>query len=93
MFSGPHGASVPMDDYESILMVASGFGIAALGPYLKQLIHNSHARKVQARRVHVIWQIQDIGQPQATSSLLKKTDGFRYWISGTATSERESPRG
>jgi len=72
MFSGPHGASVPMDEYEIILMVASGFGIAAVGPYLKQLIHNFHIRKVQARREHVIWQIQDIGQPPPASFLLKK---------------------
>ena len=93
MFSGPHGASVPMDEYEIILMVASGFGIAALGPYLKQLIHNSHIRKVQARRIHVIWQIQDISQPPPASFLLKKADSFRYWISGAATSEQESPRG
>lgn len=35
IFSGPHGKSVPVDVYESILMVASGFGIAAHLPYLK----------------------------------------------------------
>ena len=92
MFSGPHGASVPMDDYENILMVASGFGIAALGPYLKQLIHNSHVRKVQARRVHVIWQIQDTGQPWVASLLLNKADDSRYWISGAATTERKLGR-
>lgn len=72
MFSGPHGASVPMDEYEIILMVASGSGIAALGPYLKQLIHNFHIRKVQAHRVDVIWQIQDIDQPPPVSFVLKK---------------------
>ncbi|KAF2267286.1 hypothetical protein CC78DRAFT_551974 [Lojkania enalia] len=41
VFSGPHGRSIPMDDSENILLVASGFGIAAHLPYLKQLIHGS----------------------------------------------------
>jgi NAD(P)H-flavin reductase len=61
LFTGPHGCSVTMDGYESILMVASGFGIAALQPYLKRLIHGYNARDVQARRIHLIWQIRDIG--------------------------------
>jgi NAD(P)H-flavin reductase len=39
MFSGPHGRSISMEGYETVLMVASGFGIAAQLPYLKHLIH------------------------------------------------------
>ncbi|CAG8974984.1 hypothetical protein HYALB_00011168 [Hymenoscyphus albidus] len=45
LFSGPYGKSVPMEDCENILMVASGFGIAAHLPYLKQLIHGYNARR------------------------------------------------
>jgi NAD(P)H-flavin reductase len=62
LFSGPHGKSIPMDDYENILMVASGFGIAAHLPYLKQLIHGYNAREVRARRIHLVWQVRDIGK-------------------------------
>ncbi|KFZ24853.1 hypothetical protein V502_00675 [Pseudogymnoascus sp. VKM F-4520 (FW-2644)] len=39
MLNGPHGPRVAMDEYESILMVASGFGIAAHLPHLKRLIY------------------------------------------------------
>jgi NAD(P)H-flavin reductase len=62
LFSGPHGNSIPMDNCENILMVASGFGIAAHLPYLKQLIHGYNAREVRARRIHLVWQVRDIGK-------------------------------
>ena len=62
LFSGPHGKSVPMDDCENILMVASSFGIAAQLPYLKRLIHGYNTRKLRARRIHLVWQVQNIGK-------------------------------
>ena len=62
IFSGPHGTSVAMDEYESILMVASGFGIATHLPYLKRLIYGYNSRRVQARRIHLVWQIRHKGK-------------------------------
>jgi NAD(P)H-flavin reductase len=62
LFSGPHGNSIPMDDCENILIVASGFGIAAYLLYLKQLIHGYNVREVRARRIHLVWQVRDIGK-------------------------------
>jgi NAD(P)H-flavin reductase len=62
MFSGPHGMDLAIDKYESILMVASGFGITAFLPYLKKLIHDYNAREGRARRIHVVWQITDRGR-------------------------------
>jgi len=41
-------------EYENILMIANGFGIAAHLPYLKQLIHGYNARKVRARHIHLV---------------------------------------
>lgn len=62
MFNGPYGPRVAMDEYESILMVASGFGIAAHLPHLKKLIYGYNARIVRARRIHLVWQIRDKGK-------------------------------
>ena len=62
LFRGPHRKSLPMDDCENIFIVASGLGIAAHLPYLKQLIHGYNAREVRARRVHLAWQVRDIGK-------------------------------
>ena len=62
LFSGPHGISAPVGDFETVLMIASGFGMAALLPYLKQLIHGYQTRKACTRQIRVIWQVQRIGR-------------------------------
>ncbi len=64
LFSGPHGISTPVGDYETVLMIASGFGIAAHLPYLKQLIYGYNACKTRTRRVHLVWQMQTLGKLQ-----------------------------
>lgn len=59
LFSGPHGKSMPVGNYETVLMLASGSGIAAQLPYLKQLMHGHEA---SPRRVHLVWQVERIGE-------------------------------
>jgi predicted ferric reductase len=61
LFSGPHGISAPVCAYESVIMIATGFGIAAQLPYLKELIHGYNNCKARTRRVHLVWQLQSIG--------------------------------
>ena len=61
LFSGPHRISTPVYAYESIIMIATGFGIAAQLPYVKQLIHGYNNCKARTRRVHLVWQLQSIG--------------------------------
>ena len=51
-----------VDEYESVLMIASGFGIAAQLPYLKRLIHGHNAREVRARQILLVWEIRNIGK-------------------------------
>ena len=63
-FSGPHGTSIPVGDYETVLLIASGFGIASQLPYLKQLIYGYNACKTRNRRVHLVWQLETLGKPQ-----------------------------
>jgi NAD(P)H-flavin reductase len=62
-FSGPHGKTASLNDYENVFMIADGFGIVAHLPYLTQLIKGYNARKVCTRRIHLVWQIEDIGKP------------------------------
>jgi NAD(P)H-flavin reductase len=63
LFTGPHGISIPVVEYETVLMVATGFGIAAQLPYLRQLIHGYQTCKARTRRVHLVWQLQSLGEP------------------------------
>lgn len=78
VFSGPHGPRVSMNEHESILMVASGFGIAALFSHLKRLIYGYNARLVRARRIHLVWQIRDKGRflTYCKQNLTKLVDGL-----------------
>lgn len=61
LFSGPHGNSISVGDYEVVLMVASGYGIAAQLPYLKQLLHDYNRRSARARRIHLVWELKTLG--------------------------------
>jgi len=53
-------------------MVASDYGIAVQLAYLKQLIHGYNARELRARRVHLIWQVRDIGESLNSIISVKK---------------------
>ena len=61
MFSGPHGKPLPIHRYENILMLATGFGIAAHLPYLKKLIYDHKSEATSVRRIHLVWQIERRG--------------------------------
>lgn len=61
LFSGPHGITAPVEQYDSVIMMASGFGLVAQIPYLKRLTHGYNAGEVSTRRVHLIWQIRSLG--------------------------------
>jgi NAD(P)H-flavin reductase len=54
LFSGPHGTSVPVRDYETVLIIADNFGIVSHLPYLKQLIYKYNACKIRTRRIYLI---------------------------------------
>ncbi|OBT74032.1 hypothetical protein VF21_07829 [Pseudogymnoascus sp. 05NY08] len=53
MFSGPYGGTLSMGEYESVLMVASGFSIAAFVPHLKKLIYGYNTRAILSISVYV----------------------------------------
>jgi NAD(P)H-flavin reductase len=61
-FTGPHGISASVGNYETVLMFATGFGIATQLPYLKKLIYGYNTCTNQTRRVHLVWQLETIGK-------------------------------
>lgn len=60
LFTGPHGASAPLGDFDRVLMVASGFGIVAHLPYLRHLIRGYNDFSSRTRRIHLVWQLENI---------------------------------
>ena len=61
LFSGPHGQNIPVGDYGSVLMISSGYGIAAQLPYLKELLRGYNNRQIRTRKIHLIWQVNTLG--------------------------------
>ncbi|ODH50724.1 hypothetical protein GX48_03232 [Paracoccidioides brasiliensis] len=60
LVSGPHGTSESTGQYETVLAVASDFGVAPVIPYLKQLIHSYNTSTSRTRRVHFVWQLRTL---------------------------------
>jgi hypothetical protein len=59
---GSHGQREAVDGYKSILIVASGFGIAAQLLYLKRLIQGHNTHEAHTRRIHLAWELWDVGE-------------------------------
>lgn len=62
LFSGPHGISQSVANYETVLAIASGHGIVAVLPYMKKIIHGYNTSTTQARRLHFVWQVETLGK-------------------------------
>lgn len=65
-FTGPHGIPVPVDKYEYIVIIASGYGITAVLSILERLVQGTLAHEVRARRIRLAWNFEDIGRSTAT---------------------------
>ena len=61
VISGPHGMGIPVGDHGKVLMIATGFGIVAQIPYLKQLVWGLNRHQVRTREIRLIWQLQSFG--------------------------------
>jgi len=61
--SRPHGSTAPAGEYGKVVIIASGFGIAAQLPLLKELIQGSNYTEVRTRDIHLVWQLQNLGLP------------------------------
>lgn len=61
-FSGPHGNSMPDWEFDSVLLFASGFGIATILPYLTKLGHGYKERKGRSKRIHLVWKVYRVGE-------------------------------
>ncbi|KAL4862077.1 hypothetical protein BDV12DRAFT_203386 [Aspergillus spectabilis] len=60
-FTGPHGTSEPVSQYETVLIVASNTGILAVKPYVEQLFHTVKQKISKTRRLHLVWQLSGLG--------------------------------
>ena len=55
---GPYGPPNDFGEYGTVIMFATGIGIAGHMPYIKDLISGYNSCEVRTRRVLLIWQIE-----------------------------------
>lgn len=72
LITGPHGLSEEIGHYESILLLASGCGVAGAIPYLKKAIYGYNTCTSQIRRLHLVWQVESIDEMSAALTLLNR---------------------
>ncbi|KAL3439934.1 hypothetical protein BJX65DRAFT_317238 [Aspergillus insuetus] len=70
LFTGPHGMVKDVSLYESVLVVTSGFGIAAAIPYLKKMICGYNTCTSQVRRLHLVWEVKSVVEMAVAKTLL-----------------------
>jgi NAD(P)H-flavin reductase len=85
-FSGPHGRTVHVDEYGTVLLVASDMGIASQLPYLAQLIRNYNNGRSCTRRVYLVWELshwtkQHPGAIEIANRLLNEDIQDRAYVS------------
>ena len=86
LFGGPHGLSAPVADFETVLLVASGLGIVAQLPYVRDLIRGYNDFQVHTRRIHLVWQLGSLGK-QTDIGWRPRADADRGWRIGTGSAE------
>lgn len=56
---GPYSAPHDLGQYGTVIMFASGIGIASHMPYIKELINGYNSYEVRTRRVVLVWQVEE----------------------------------
>ncbi|KAH6970371.1 hypothetical protein BKA56DRAFT_496850 [Ilyonectria sp. MPI-CAGE-AT-0026] len=69
LLSGPHGRCLPVWEFKTVIMFATGFGIATMIPHVKKLIYGNILGKGFIRRIRLVWQVEN-------SNLRKGIDTF-----------------
>jgi hypothetical protein len=63
LFHGPYGLQHDFGSYGTLVMVATGDGIASMLPHIKVLLERNLNHDVCTRRIMLFWQIEKEGNP------------------------------
>ncbi|KAH6874166.1 hypothetical protein B0T10DRAFT_552933 [Thelonectria olida] len=56
-FSGPHGTTLPVLEYQTVILVATNFGLVWMRPYIKKLFNDYELGNRFRRRVRLVWHL------------------------------------
>ncbi|KAK5131626.1 hypothetical protein LTR04_004905 [Oleoguttula sp. CCFEE 6159] len=79
---GPYGSVKELGDYGSVVMVASGIGIASQIPFIKELLKGCKNHTVRTRRIFLVWQLDKESKRAESSSqsAVLIDPGDRDWV-------------
>ncbi|KAJ5673315.1 hypothetical protein N7507_002442 [Penicillium longicatenatum] len=58
-------------DYGHVFMIATGIGIAAQLPYIKELLDGHDVAQVRTQRISLVWQLNKVGDYESAEDLLQ----------------------
>jgi predicted ferric reductase len=58
LIEGPYGLEIHPGEYGTVLLFATGIGIAGQLPYLKQFLQDFHNWDVKARKITLFWEVE-----------------------------------
>ncbi len=61
-FSESHDSNVSIENYGKVLMMIIEFEIATQLPFLKELIQEFNLSEIRTRNIHMMWQLQNLGE-------------------------------
>ena len=74
---GPYGPRLDVGDYGSVLMSATGIGIAAQVPYIKELLKGFQEYRVRTKSILLVWQLDNESKSLITLLSSTKSHGNR----------------
>lgn len=61
LIEGPYGRELDLGSYGTVLLFATGIGIAGQLPYVARLLEGYHDCDVKTRRIALFWQVESEG--------------------------------
>jgi predicted ferric reductase len=55
---GPYGRELELDAYGTVLLIATGSGIAGVFPFIRQLLEGYHRWDAKVRRLILVWEVE-----------------------------------
>lgn len=70
LIEGPYGRSLAVDEYGTVLLVATGIGITGQLPYIKELLMPYRDCRAKTRRIVLLWELDAEGTlPQSSCGM------------------------
>lgn len=82
---GPYGKPLHLGQYGTILLLATGVGIAGQLAYIKELLQLYHECEAKTRRIALFWELDaEGGLPNTTFPIYADRTylAYRYWVRG-----------